>query len=75
MLGAGATPALPGCALQGGQHASFVAERAELALRQSGRYGLYTRAQCVEYLGSLFRVALDVPQRWSDFQVGGSLCG
>lgn len=54
----------------GVQHASFVAERAELALRQAGRYGLHTRVQCVEYLGNLFRVQLEVPQRMTDYQAG-----
>jgi len=28
-------------------------------------------AQCVEYLGNLFRVALDAPARKTDYQVGG----
>ena len=27
------------------------------------------RVQCVEYLGSLFRVQLDRPQYWSDYEV------
>ena len=55
---------------QGEGHAAFVAERAELLLRQSARYGLHTRTQCVEYLGSLFRVALDLPERKSDLAAG-----
>ena len=61
---------LVGSAPSEGGHAGFVAERAELLLRQAARYGLHTRAQCVEYLGSLFRVALDLPERKTDLQVG-----
>lgn len=53
-----------------GGHQSFVSERAELLLRQTMRYGLRTRAQCLEYLGSMFRVALDVPQSKSDYDTG-----
>jgi len=58
---------------QGGGHASFVAERAELLLRQVSRYGLHTKAQCVEYLGSLFKVALDLPESRSDLAAGDFL--
>ncbi|KAL4423560.1 hypothetical protein ABPG77_004600, partial [Micractinium sp. CCAP 211/92] len=50
-------------------HCSFVAERAELLLRQAAQFGLGTRAQCVEYLGNLFRATLDVPARKTDYQV------
>lgn len=57
----------------GSGHAAFVAERAELLLRQASRYGLHTRAQCVEYLGSLFRVALDLPERLTDMHAGEEL--
>lgn len=64
---------LLGSAAGGAGHAGFVAERAELLLRQASRYGLQTRVQCVEYLGSLFRVALDLPERKTDFQVGEHL--
>lgn len=47
-----------------------MAERAELLLRQAARFGLHTRAACVEYLGNLFRAALDAPARKTDYQVG-----
>ncbi len=47
-----------------------MAERAELLLRQAARYGLHTRAACVEYLGNLFRATLDAPARKTDYQVG-----
>jgi len=52
-----------------------VAERAELLLRQAARYGLHTRAACVEYLGNLFRATLDAPARKTDYQVGCWLAG
>lgn len=50
-------------------HCSFVAERAELLLRQAAQFGLHTRAACVEYLGNLFRATLDAPARKTDYQV------
>jgi DNA-directed RNA polymerase I subunit RPA2 len=61
-----------GASTEGG-HQSFVAERAELLLRQAGKYGLKTKAQCLEYLGSMFRVALDVPEHKSDYETGEHL--
>ncbi len=48
----------------------FVAERAELLLRQAARHGLATRTQALQWLGSHFRVALDLPHHRSDYQVG-----
>ncbi|KAL4859361.1 DNA-directed RNA polymerase I subunit 2 [Chlorella vulgaris] len=54
-------------------HSSFVAERVELLLRQAHQFGLHTRAQCVEYLGNLFRAVLDAPARKTDHQVGEQL--
>ena len=49
---------------------AFVADRVELLLKQAQRFGLLTRAQCLEYLGSHFRAALDAPPRKTDYQVG-----
>ena len=57
-------------AMEGSGHAAFVAERAELLLQQAARVGLKTRAQCLEYLGSHFRIVLDLPSRLSDMEVG-----
>ena len=31
--------------------------------------GLYTRAKCLEYLGSLFRGTLAMPVRFTDWQI------
>lgn len=61
---------LVGSASGGVGHKAFVAERAELLLRQASRYNLHTKSQCIDWLGSLFRVALDLPERYSDTQVG-----
>ena len=57
-----------------GGHASFVAERAELLLRKAARSGLHTRAQCLQYLGSHFRTALDAPARLTDHEVSRRRC-
>ena len=45
-------------------------ETVERLLRAPSQMGLYTRAQCLEYLGSMFRGTLDVPARFTDLQVG-----
>jgi hypothetical protein len=42
----------------------------EILLRQAAQFGLHTRVACVEYLGNLFRVAMDAPARKTDYQVG-----
>eukprot|EP00798_Chlamydomonas_sp_ICE-L_P010691 gene10691-12383_t len=49
-------------------HAAFVAERAELLLTDAAKSGLQTRAQCLEYLGSHFRIVLGLPARKTDFE-------
>ena len=54
----------------GSAHASFLSQRAELLLSQASAKGLTTRAQCLEYLGSHFRVVLNAPSRSNDYQVG-----
>ena len=46
-------------------------ETVERLLQAPSQMGLYTRAQCLEYLGSMFRGTLDVPPRFTDLQVGG----
>ncbi|GLI65505.1 hypothetical protein VaNZ11_009054, partial [Volvox africanus] len=53
--------------------AAFLAERAELLLRQSDRPELRTRTQCVEYLGRHFRVVINQPASASDYEVGEAL--
>lgn len=61
-----------GASREGG-HAAFVADRAELVVHQAARFGLQTKAQCVEYLGGLFRIALNVPTWKTNYQVGEEL--
>ena len=46
-----------------------MAQRAELLLRKAASLGMHTRAQCLAYLGSHFRVVLDAPTAASDHQV------
>lgn len=57
----------------GSGHAGYLAERAELLLQQAARFGLATKAQCVEYLGNHFRVVLAASSRLSDYNVGQQL--
>ncbi|KXZ56278.1 hypothetical protein GPECTOR_1g243 [Gonium pectorale] len=60
-------------AAPGSGAAAFLAERAELLLRQADRPELRTRTQCVEYLGRHFRVVLDQPASATDYEVGQAL--
>ena len=52
------------------QEAAFVADRAELLLKQAARFNLKTRSQCLEYLGDHFRTALGSPPWQTNYQVG-----
>lgn len=54
-------------------HALFVAERVEVLLGQCNRLGLISKRQCLEYLGSLFRVVLDAEEAKTNFEVGSDL--
>lgn len=49
---------------------TFLTDRVEMLLRGFKAYSLYTGEQCLEYLGSKFRVVLGCPEDWSDMQVG-----
>ena len=49
-------------------------ETVERLLCTPSQMGLHTRVQCLEYLGSLFRGTLDVPERFTDLQVRGLCC-
>lgn len=49
---------------------TFVTDRVELLLRGFKSYGLYTRAQCLDFLGDKFRVVLGCPEDWSNERVG-----
>lgn len=54
--------------------AAFLADRAELLLKQAARFSLKTRSQCLEYLGSHFRAALGSLPRKTDYQVRMHCC-
>lgn len=54
---------LAGCAPAGSAHSGWVAARATLLLQQLSTTGLTTRQQCLEYLGSHFRIVLNSPDR------------
>lgn len=53
-----------GCAETSSPHGGWVAARASLLLQQLSNAGLTTRLQCLEYLGSHFRLQLNAPDRW-----------
>ncbi|TIA70353.1 hypothetical protein E3P92_02805 [Wallemia ichthyophaga] len=52
---------------------TFLTDRVELLLRGFKPFRLYTKDQCLFYLGSKFRVVLGCPDDWSDIQVGQHL--
>lgn len=49
---------------------TFVTDRIELLLRSFKRYSLYTKDQCLEYLGSRFAIMLDAPDDMTALDVG-----
>ncbi|GMH37284.1 hypothetical protein BSKO_05157 [Bryopsis sp. KO-2023] len=53
-----------------GNHGAFVHERAELLLHQAARFGLKTRNQSIEFLGSHFRNRIKTPSYRSDHEAG-----
>ncbi|OXM78456.1 DNA-directed RNA polymerase I subunit RPA2 [Cryptococcus neoformans Bt63] len=59
--------------IQGEYGNTFLTDRVELLLRGQKSWGLHTGAQCLDYLGEKFRVVLNVPDDWSNVQVGGHL--
>jgi len=59
--------------VQGEYDNTFLTDRVELLLRGQKTWGLYTGAQCLDYLGSKFRVVLNVPEDWENTRVGGYL--
>lgn len=59
--------------IQGEYDNTFLTDRVELLLRGQKSWGLHTGAQCLDYLGEKFRVVLNVPDDWSNVQVGGHL--
>lgn len=49
---------------------TFLTDRVELLLRSYKMYNLYTGDQCLEYLGDKFRVVLDLPEDWTNRNIG-----
>ena len=49
---------------------TFVTDRVELMLRGFKRYSLFTREQCLAFLGGKFRVALNVSEQMPDVECG-----
>ncbi|KAI0717958.1 beta and beta-prime subunits of DNA dependent RNA-polymerase [Fomitopsis betulina] len=49
---------------------TFLTDRVELLLRSFKMYTLRTGDQCLEYLGSKFRVVLNMPEDWTNKAVG-----
>lgn len=69
----GASPKTLPQTLAGGDNTAL-AERVERLLRVPASMGLATRAQCLEYLGGLFRPTLGTPAHHTDMQVGPRAC-
>jgi len=49
---------------------TFLTDRVELLLRSFKTYGLQTQAQCLDFLGDKFRIVLQVPEDWTNREVG-----
>ncbi|GJJ07336.1 hypothetical protein Clacol_001537 [Clathrus columnatus] len=49
---------------------TFLTDRVELLLRSFKSYSLWNGDQCLEYLGDKFRVVLNLPEDWTNKQVG-----
>ena len=52
---------------------TFLTDRVELMLRNFKTYALYTREQCLAYLGGKFRVVMNFPEDYTDIEVGEGL--
>lgn len=52
---------------------TFMTDRIELLLGGFKTYGLFTRQQCLEFLGDKFRVVLGCPEDWTHEEVGQHL--
>ncbi|RKP17185.1 beta and beta-prime subunits of DNA dependent RNA-polymerase [Rozella allomycis CSF55] len=59
--------------VQGDEKNTFLKERVEILLMSFKKYNLYTKEQCLAYLGSKFRVVMNVSHEISDEQVGEEL--
>ncbi|KAG0233969.1 DNA-directed RNA polymerase I subunit rpa2 [Actinomortierella wolfii] len=52
---------------------TFLTDRVELMLRSFKQYNLYTREQCLAYLGEKFRVVMNFPEDYTNVEVGEGL--
>ncbi|KAG0238636.1 putative DNA-directed RNA polymerase I subunit RPA2 [Mortierella sp. GBAus27b] len=52
---------------------TFLTDRVELMLRNFKTYALYTREQCLAYLGDKFRIVMNFPEDYTDVEVGEGL--
>ncbi|PWN51491.1 putative RPA135-DNA-directed RNA polymerase I, 135 kd subunit [Violaceomyces palustris] len=59
--------------VQGDFENTFLTDRVELLLRGFKSYNLWTGEQCLEYLGSKFRVVMNAPEDWTNAQIGSDL--
>lgn len=59
--------------LQGDKENTFIAARLELLLRDFKKWGLKSRLQCLQFLGSRFRNQLPISDRVSDLEAGRML--
>ncbi|PWZ03132.1 putative RPA135-DNA-directed RNA polymerase I, 135 kd subunit [Testicularia cyperi] len=59
--------------VQGDYDNTWITDRVELLLRNFKQYSLWSGQQCLEYLGSKFRVVLGCPEDWSDAEIGTEL--
>ena len=56
--------------VQGDNTNTFIVERVQLMLREFQDEGLYGQNACLSYLGNKFKVVLNVPDRYTDAEVG-----
>ncbi|KAI8052867.1 hypothetical protein BDF22DRAFT_685655 [Syncephalis plumigaleata] len=59
--------------LRGDYANTFVTDRVELMLRKFKNYSLFSREQCLAYLGDKFRVIMNMPEDATNIQVGEHL--
>lgn len=59
--------------LQGDHQNTFSSTRLELLLRDAKQYGVFTRRECLSYLGAHFRIFLPLTDRASDEEAGRML--
>ncbi|CAO1626187.1 unnamed protein product [Parajaminaea phylloscopi] len=56
--------------IRGEESNTFLTDRVEMLLRGFKSYSIFSGDQCLQYLGSKFRIVLGCPEDWSDLHVG-----